>query len=252
MMRLLKTACTCASFTALIVTASCSSSQQASYSWRGKKPKFIDSLTLGGNGSNQLSTSSSENTYCFEKTSEPYTYGKTNSAAETQRARQYDPAISNILQIKYADLLAVVPAAITNIPLYGFIDEWYGVRYRFGGNDKTGIDCSAFVQRLYEEVFATNILRTAVEQFSLCKMADEACDLKEGDLVFFYSFTYGRKGKGRNRKTYITGKRISHVGVYLANDRFVHASTSQGVMISSLKENYWSGKFAGAGQVPRG
>lgn len=251
-MRLLKTACYCASLTAFIFLASCSSSQQASYSWRSKKPKFIDSLTLGGNSNSQLSTTSSENTYRFEKPAGPYAYGKANSAAETQRAKQYDPSIANILQLKYADLLSVVPAAITNIPLYGFIDEWYGVRYRFGGNDKAGIDCSAFVQRMYEEVFGINLVRTAVEQFSFCKMADEACDLEEGDLVFFYSFTYGRKGKGRNRKTYITGKRISHVGVYLANDRFVHASTSQGVMISSLKENYWSGKFAGAGQVPRG
>lgn len=250
-MRLLKTACTCASFTALTILASCSSSQQASYSWRGK-PKFIDSMTLGGNGNNKLSTTSPENTYRFEKQPDHYAYGKDNSAAETQRAKQYDPSIANVLQLKYADLLSVVPAAITNIPLYGFIDEWYGVRYRFGGNDKSGIDCSAFVQRLYEEVFATNLLRTAVEQFSLCKMTDEACELQEGDLVFFYSYTYGRKGKGRNRKTYIKGKRISHVGVYLANDRFVHASTSQGVTISSLKENYWSGKFAGAGQVPRG
>lgn len=134
-------------------------------------------------------------------------------------------------------MLQVVPQAITNIALYSFIDEWYGVHYRLGGNDKSGIDCSAFVQRVYESVFCTNLFRTAREQFHMCKMEWDTDSLMEGDLVFF-------------RTT--RSKRISHVGIYLANRRFVHASASQGVTISSLDDNYWLHRYAGAGQVPRG
>lgn len=140
---------------------------------------------------------------------------------------------SNMLQQKYAGLLGVVPDAIGNFPLYSFIEEWYGVRYRLGGNDKHGIDCSAFVQRLYENVFCTSLVRTAMEQFSACRMVFNTDSLKEGDLVFFRR-----------------GSRISHVGIYLVNNFFVHASSSRGVMISSLGDDYWQRLYAGAGKIP--
>lgn len=244
-MRLLKTACLGASLTASILFASCTGSQQSSYTWH-RKPKFIDSLTVGGNCNSTVNTTIASNKY---KYSDKYANSNFDNSkpGNSYIPKTYDPSVTNVLQIKYSDLLSVVPQAITNFPLYSFIDEWYGVRYRLGGNDKTGIDCSAFVQRLYENVFGMNLLRTAFEQFNNCTMAYNSCELKEGDLVFFYTPTYARR-KGRTR---VTGKRISHVGVYLANDRFVHASTSQGVTISSLKEGYWAQKFAGGGQIPR-
>lgn len=137
---------------------------------------------------------------------------------------------------RYAGMMGLFPQSISNYILYKFIDDWYGVKYTYGGSDKTGIDCSGFVQKVYAEVFCTDLLRTAREQFSACKMIFDQASLKEGDLVFF--------------KT--RGKRISHVGIYLANNFFVHASTSGGVMISSLTEAYWSHRFAGAGVVPKG
>jgi len=137
------------------------------------------------------------------------------------------------LQEKYAGLMKVVPYAIGNSHLYQFIDEWYGVRYRMGGNDKSGIDCSAFVQKLYEQVFHTYIMRSAFEQFTMCAAVCSADSLQEGDLVFFNT----------------AGRRISHVGIYLTNSFFVHASTSQGVTISSLKDAYWKRFYAGAGKI---
>lgn len=143
---------------------------------------------------------------------------------------------SNETLNKYSDLIGLMPKAMSNYILYKFIDEWYGVKYTYGGNDKTGIDCSAFVQRLYNEVFCTDLVRTARDQFHSCKMIWDIDNLIEGDLVFF--------------KTH--GKRISHVGIYLANNFFVHASTTGGVMISSLTETYWSKRFAGAGKIPKG
>ena len=136
---------------------------------------------------------------------------------------------------KYSAMIGLMPKAMSNYILYQFIDEWYGVKYRYGGSTKAGIDCSAFVQKLYEQVFSTELVRTSREQFHSCKMIWDIDNLMEGDLVFF--------------KT--RGKRISHVGIYLANNFFVHASSS-GVMISNLTEKYWSNKFAGAGKIPKG
>jgi lipoprotein Spr len=138
-----------------------------------------------------------------------------------------------LLQAKYAGMLGVLPGAISNFALYHFIEDWYNVRYRLGGTDKSGIDCSAFAQKLYESVFCTNLFRSAVEQFRTCELIFSTDSLKEGDLVFF-----------RTR-----GRRISHVGIYLMNDHFVHASASHGVIISSLKEEYWNRNYAGAGKI---
>lgn len=137
------------------------------------------------------------------------------------------------LQQKYAAILGVLPQTVKNLSLYSFIEDWYGVRYRLGGDSKKGIDCSAFVRRLYENVFCVNLVRTACQQFNMCRYINRVDSVKEGDLVFF--------------KT--KGNRISHVGIYLMNDFFVHASSSRGVMISSLNDSYWERRFAGAGAI---
>lgn len=144
-------------------------------------------------------------------------------------------SLNKFLNLKYANMLGVLPQVITNDLLYSFIDEWYGTRYRLGGTDKRGIDCSAFVQRLYARVFNISLFRTAAEQFNVCHSIWNKEDLHEGDLVFF------------NIRT----KRISHVGIYLMNDYFVHSASSHGVMISRLSDAYWRKYYAGAGRVPR-
>jgi hypothetical protein len=144
-----------------------------------------------------------------------------------------DPANGHGLRTKYAAMLKVLPEAIGNLSLYKFIDEWYGVRYRLGGTDKAGIDCSAFMQKLYGQVFGINLLRTAMEQFSMANLIWHKGQCREGDLVFF------------NIKT----SRVSHVGLYLMNNFFVHASSTHGIMISSLDDKYWSRYFACAGRV---
>jgi cell wall-associated NlpC family hydrolase len=137
------------------------------------------------------------------------------------------------LRNKYSEILQVKPKDITNYPLYEFIDKWYGANYRLGGQDKSGIDCSGFAQKLYSEVYGIDLSRTAREQFSDSKHIKKLKKAEEGDLVFFH----------------INSKRITHVGVYLANDYFVHASTSNGVIISNLNEEYYHKHFAGAGRI---
>ena len=85
-------------------------------------------------------------------------------------------------QVKYSGILCSVPQALSNLALYNFIDDWYGTDYQMGGNDKTGIDCSAFVQRLYLEVFGFSMVRTALEQFNNCTMVwntDKLADVSD-------------------------------------------------------------------------
>ncbi len=143
---------------------------------------------------------------------------------------------TNILFRKYAEMLEVKPKEIENVTLYSFIDKWYGADYKMGGCDISGIDCSGFAQKLYSDVFGVDLLRTSMEQFKNCKRIKFSRDAEESDLIFFH----------------VRGKRISHVGVYLINDYFVHASTTSGVMISNLNEEYWRRTYAGIGRIPRG
>ncbi len=136
------------------------------------------------------------------------------------------------LSARFGRLMNVDPKTISNFPLYRFIDRWYDVPYRIGGSDTNGIDCSGFSQKLYETLYATTLLRTAHEQHKKAKRIKKAKNAVEGDLVFFHERF-----------------RVSHVGVYLGNDYFVHSSTSQGVIISSLSEKYWHRRLAGFGRM---
>lgn len=138
------------------------------------------------------------------------------------------------LQLKYAVIIDATVEKLTNIPLLETIDKWWGTKYCMGGSTFECIDCSAFTQVLMRDVFSTTLPRTAQEQFDNSEKIDLA-DLQEGDLVFFH--TSGRK------------KDITHVGVYLLNNKFVHAATSGGVMISDLNEKYWQPRFRGAGRA---
>lgn len=140
---------------------------------------------------------------------------------------------SKVLRNKYSEMLQVRPKDITNFPLYQFIDKWYGTDYRLGGCDKDGIDCSGFAQKLYSEVYGIDLSRTAHEQFEDSKHIKKKKKAEEGDLVFFR----------------INSRRITHVGIYLANDYFVHASTSNGVTISNLNDDYYRKYYAGAGRI---
>jgi lipoprotein Spr len=137
------------------------------------------------------------------------------------------------LQFKYAIKMNVEVERLVNADLYRFIDNWWGTPYRMGGSTQQGVDCSAFTQTLMSVIYGQEIPRTAQGQKDFCSPVD-LNDLQEGDLIFF-----------KTRK----GRDITHVGIYLQDDQFVHASSSNGVMISSLRESYWSRNFVSAGRV---
>ena len=145
-----------------------------------------------------------------------------------QKAATSSP--SNITQ-KYAGMLGVEKKDVANIPLYRFIDNWVGTPYQYGGKTPKGVDCSGFVTILYREVYGKEIGGSSAAIYKQCKTI-QTKNLKEGDLVFFR----------------IDSKEVSHIGVYLQNDRFVHASTKAGVRIDRLDDPYYSKYIIGGGR----
>lgn len=105
--------------------------------------------------------------------------------------------------------------------------EWKGTRYRLGGTSKSGVDCSGFMQITFRDLFGIDLPRTTTEQANEGRRVSKS-EIKTGDLVFF------KTGRGPNGK---------HVGVYVKNGQFLHASTKGGVIYSDLDSPYWSKTF---------
>lgn len=134
----------------------------------------------------------------------------------------------------YSHLLGVPVSYQANLKLYDFIQEWMGTPYRYGGDSKGGIDCSRFVNRVYEFVYDSFLGgKTSRDIFKELTETVSTDDLQEGDVVFF---KIGRRY-------------ISHIGIYLGDNKFVHASRSHGVTISDLDEPYWKRYFYKAGRI---
>ncbi len=140
---------------------------------------------------------------------------------------------ANWLQLKYSIQMDIAVEEISNIPLLQKIDEWWGTPYALGGSSKRGVDCSYFTLDVMNAIYNTSLKRTAAEQYEQSEKIDWS-DLKEGDLIFF-------KTDG--------SRSISHVGIYMTNNKFAHASTSQGVTISDLSEPYWQKRLYSLGRV---
>jgi len=104
---------------------------------------------------------------------------------------------------------------------------WHGTPYRYGGMSRRGVDCSAFVLMTFRDRFALRLPRQTREQAEIGTRIDKD-ELLPGDLVFF------KTGSGENGL---------HVGIYDTDNQFIHASTSQGVVKSSLDNVYWNKKF---------
>lgn len=138
----------------------------------------------------------------------------------------------HLLQKKYAPLLNLPHTEIKNLQLYSLIDDWYGIPYKYGGKTKEGIDCSNFVTLIFNSVYNRNISANSNALHQMCDSINTN-DLKEGDLVFFK----------------IEQEKISHLGFYLANGRFIHATSKKGIMINNLEETYYRKHFFSAGRL---
>ena len=189
---------------------------------RSKDPVFLDNISIPGaykpENSSKKSIPSEQQGTIVSNSNTPVSAGTSSG---------------NQLQFKYSILLNVPVEEIRDEKMYTFIDDWYGTKYRYGGSDKSGIDCSAFTQLFLNNQYGLAIPRTSVDQYINSKRVKKEL-LESGDLVFF-------------RTT--SGKNVSHVGIYLCNNKFLHASTSFGVTISDLSEGYYANRYVGAGRV---
>ena len=117
-----------------------------------------------------------------------------------------------------------IEAPIKKQAFTDFYNEWKNVKYKMGGVSKTGIDCSAFTQKIYKDKFGIELSRSTKTQVNEGIEVAKS-ELQPGDLVFFK-----------------TG-RTKHVGIYMENGKFMHASTSNGVTISELNNSYFAKNY---------
>lgn len=115
--------------------------------------------------------------------------------------------------------------------LHNFYYDWKGTPYQYGGTSREGIDCSAFVFQAIKDTFRRKMPRTTKEQLKMGNYVSKST-LRVGDVVFFK-----------------TGRNSRHVGIYLEDGRFLHVSTSKGVMISNLEQGYWRDHYWTARRV---
>ncbi len=114
-------------------------------------------------------------------------------------------------------------------------DSWLGTPYRYGGNDRNGVDCSGLVTQVFYRAHNIKLPRVSAQQSEYCTKVGRE-ELQPGDLVFFHS-----PGSFR----------VSHVGLYVGQGNMIHASTSQGVIMASLDLPYFVNNYVGAGRVPQ-
>lgn len=114
------------------------------------------------------------------------------------------------------------------------IIKYLDTPYKYGGNSSDGIDCSAFTRTVYSEVLSIELERSARDQYNQGLKIDNQDELKFGDLVFFN-----------------TRKRVKpgHVGIYIGDNLFAHASSKYGVIVSSLDQDYYSHRFMGGRRI---
>jgi len=142
--------------------------------------------------------------------------------------------VENPSSARGSNPLGLSYSAEDNMQLYEAINSWLGVPYKYGGTDRNGIDCSAFVGAIYKQVYGISLNRTANDMTRDVTFVSKA-QLREGDLVFFTN----SKGK------------VSHVGIYLKEGLFAHASTSNGVSVSRLDDTYWTKHFYKGGRIKK-
>jgi lipoprotein Spr len=126
---------------------------------------------------------------------------------------------------------AVSKYAEVKVSLQQAYRDWKGTNYVWGGETHAGIDCSGLIQIIFKRYFGVKLPRNTKRQLYRGKFVHRS-DLKSGDLVFFH-----------------TGHKELHVGIIIKGDRFLHASVSQGVTISSLKGRYWKRHYMTARRV---
>lgn len=159
-----------------------------------------------------------------------YSKKKSKTHSDTKTSVKDEVVLSKVKTV--SGILGVKEKEISGSKLYDFVCDWYGAPYKYGGCERSGTDCSCLTINLYKDVYKKSLPRTADEMMKKCDKLSSSKS-EEGDLVFFK----------------IGSKDVSHVGVLLKNNKFIHASTSKGVIISDLEEAYYKKYFYTFGRL---
>jgi len=149
---------------------------------------------------------------------------------ETENNTLSDP--DTLGHVYYSKLLNLNVDSTADVHLYNQVQNWIGTPYLLGGDTHWGIDCSRFAGRIYNSAYNILLGSNCREIFQQVAPLDRA-SLKEGDLVFFKIHSHS----------------ITHMGVYLGSNRFVHSSSSRGVIISNLEDPYYKRFFFKGGRI---
>ncbi len=215
-----------------------SSKQVTTIAEPASKAKFIDNITVAVPVTTDISDLKPEPEIAptgaggAKVIARPAAKQEATELSQILAARTAEVESASPVQFKYSLLLDTEVESLPNKSLLEKVDDWYGVRYRRAGNSKSGVDCSGFTVAVYTAVYGLMLPRVSREQYRISRKISTT-ELQEGDLVFFNT----------------TGRGVSHVGIYLGNNRFIHASVSKGVMVNSLFDTYYLKRFVGAGRI---
>ncbi len=132
----------------------------------------------------------------------------------------------------YSNKLNITLSGVEDKKLIEVVADWKGTTYLYGGNNKTGVDCSGFVGSVYQEVYNKQLHRRSRDMLLDVKIIKKS-ELSVGDLIFFKT----------GGKSY-----VSHVGIYIADNKFIHAA-SRGVVVNDLNDTYYSKAYYKSGRV---
>lgn len=179
---------------------------------------------------NDNSSSNSSNTTTTNNTSK-----KNNNNGNTVVENSEPKIKTRTFYTNYSKKFGYELSGDENKDLITEIDTWLGTPYKYGGKTKQkGTDCSGFVGSVISAVYKKEISRSSTDMYNDVTPVKKS-ELQEGDLIFFK----------------IDGKRISHVGIYISNNKFAHASTKRGVVINDLDENYYKTRFYSGGRIEK-
>ncbi len=164
-----------------------------------------------------------------------YKTGKTEPGNKTRRdslSHIADNNLSSGAYAKYSKKWQVELSGKEDVRFLDEIDSWLGTPYVYGGISKKGTDCSGMIMTMYKTIYNLSLNRSANDMQKDVRFID-LNKAKLGDILFFK----------------INGDRVSHVGLYLGNNRFIHATTNKGVIISNLSEDYYSKRYYKCGRI---
>lgn len=217
-------------FTAIVLAAGCTSSSNTI--------RYDDTGKLENTDSSPARFTSSDDKYIRDSSYESSSNNQIqiNDDADIPNSRHTESMIDpTALSSRFADANNSTERKLSfKDKMLAEIVKYLNTPYKFGGESKTGIDCSAFTQTVFSDVLSVPLLRSAREQFTEGARVTNEKSLEFGDLVFFD-----------------TGRRVKpgHVGIYIGDGLFAHASSSFGVIVSSLDDEYYANRFMGGRRI---